>query len=110
MNATPRCMASDGDIGAYATPSIVMVPALGATTPATIEFSVDLPAPFSPIRPSTLPGRSDRSTAFSTGRPTYCLVSCRQCSPGSFMLVSSPSRPTMSGRTEAPYIALAAGP
>ena len=43
--------------------SMRIVPALGATTPPSTFISVDLPAPFSPISPTTSPGATDRPTS-----------------------------------------------
>src|SRR3546814_4725473 len=46
-----------------------IVPAVGASAPARILISVDLPAPFAPSRPWTRPGASTRSTPFSATVP-----------------------------------------
>ena len=45
------------------TPSMRIVPPLGSTTPPRIFISVDLPAPFSPIRPITSPRRHGQADA-----------------------------------------------
>ena len=39
-----------------------IVPPLGSTTPPSTLIKVDLPAPFSPIRPMTSPGDTARLT------------------------------------------------
>ncbi|MGY4318693.1 hypothetical protein ACVWW1_008020 [Bradyrhizobium sp. JR3.5] len=46
-----------------------ITPALGAITPASTRISVDLPAPFSPIRPSTSPRQTRRLTSSSALTP-----------------------------------------
>ena len=48
MAATPRSSASRGERSATSSPSSSSRPSSGASTPATIRPSVDLPAPFSP--------------------------------------------------------------
>ena len=53
--------------------AIVMLPALGGKLPAMILTSVDLPAPLSPIRPTTSPGLSDRDTSLSAWMAPKCL-------------------------------------
>ena len=45
------------------------VPVSGRTAPVMILTSVDLPAPFSPSRAWTLPGRTAKSTPFSALTP-----------------------------------------
>ena len=51
-----------------------MRPLLGRSAPATIEIRVDLPAPFSPNRTCTSPGRRSKSTRSSASTPGKCLV------------------------------------
>ena len=46
-----------------------IVPALGSTTPPRTFMSVDLPAPFSPIRPITSPRPTERLTRSSATTP-----------------------------------------
>ena len=46
---------SGGVIRAWSLPPIRITPSLGAITPPSTRISVDLPAPFSPIRPNTSP-------------------------------------------------------
>src|SRR5262245_9196213 len=60
--ATPRRRASSGPRGAYGRPSSAIAPASGRTAPLSTFISVDLPAPFSPTRAWTSPGKSSRST------------------------------------------------
>src|SRR5580692_6431801 len=59
---------------AWSRPSMRIVPALGAVTPPRIFIIVDLPAPFSPIRPSTSPRSTRRLTLSSAVTPGYVLV------------------------------------
>ena len=58
----PARVASLTDSAAWSRPSMRMLPALGAATPPRIFISVDLPAPFSPISPSTSPRMTRRLT------------------------------------------------
>ena len=51
------------------TPSISMVPRSGAMTPPRIFIRVDLPAPFSPTRPITSPGRTSMLKSASATTP-----------------------------------------
>ena len=51
----PRTVASAGVAGAYGSPRQVIRPDEGVTTPVIMFISVDLPAPFSPIRPRVEP-------------------------------------------------------
>jgi len=53
MSATPWSSAACGEVGRYGSPSRVIEPSVGSWIPAMIELSVDLPAPFSPISPTT---------------------------------------------------------
>ena len=52
-----------------ATPSISMVPRSGSITPPRIFIRVDLPAPFSPTRPMTSPGRTSMLKSASATTP-----------------------------------------
>ena len=54
---------------ACSAPPITTVPAEGATTPPSTFMSVDLPAPFSPMSPTTSPGWTARLTPFSARTP-----------------------------------------
>ena len=54
-------------------PAKLMVPALGGTTPPRIFISVDLPAPFSPMSPTTSPGSMWKLTSLSARTPGYVL-------------------------------------
>ena len=52
------------------TPSMTIEPDVGATTPPRIFISVDLPAPFSPIRPEHLAAaRRESSRRRAPSRP-----------------------------------------
>ena len=63
--AMPARAASAGEPGVTATPLTLSSPSVGRTVPLMMEISVDLPAPFSPTRPSTLCRARVRSTARS---------------------------------------------
>ena len=65
----PAAMAPVTVIASRATPSTRIEPALGATTPPRIFISVDLPAPFSPTRPMTSPGATERLTSSRATTP-----------------------------------------
>ena len=58
MQAMPAALAAAGDANETGSPSSSMRPSSGATTPAMILISVDLPAPFSPstawMRPASI--------------------------------------------------------
>ena len=73
----PACCACSGWLNVTCSPATSMVPASGWWTPASSFISVDLPAPFSPTRPSTWPARSSRSASASTVWPAKLLVSPR---------------------------------
>src|ERR1039457_2068154 len=63
-------------------PAIETVPASGTTEPATTPIIVDLPAPFSPTRPTTSPLRSTRwSTSSTTAGPSSWGLRLRTRSP-----------------------------
>lgn len=49
-------------------PAAVTVPSVGGSRPARIRSIVDLPEPFSPIRPLTWPGGDAQVTWSSTTR------------------------------------------
>ncbi len=61
----PAAMASATVSDSRATPSIAIVPPDGATTPPRIFIRVDLPAPFSPISPTTSPRPAANETSRS---------------------------------------------
>jgi hypothetical protein len=65
----PRAAAAAGFRSAMRSPSISIVPAFGATVPPRMFISVDLPAPFSPIRPTISPPSTDRDTSRSATTP-----------------------------------------
>ena len=67
MQAMPAALASAGEAKLTSRPSIVMRPSSGATTPAMILMSVDLPAPFSPRMAWMRPALTV-SSAFSSAR------------------------------------------
>ena len=67
--AIPAAIASAQVIAGRSAPSMRIVPVVGATTPPSTFISVDLPAPFSPTRPMTSPGATDRLTPLSAATP-----------------------------------------
>ena len=81
MSTTPAASASPGFAGAYGSPSMVIDPEPGWWTPVMSELSVDLPAPFSPIRPMTLPCGTAKSMPFNTVTGPKLFVSCVQTRP-----------------------------
>ena len=60
MQTMPAALAAAGDANATSRPSSIMRPSSGATTPAMILISVDLPAPFSPRMAWMLPAATDK--------------------------------------------------
>src|SRR5512132_3474093 len=67
--AMPAFTAWPGLANFTGAPSITMSPASGAWTPAITLIKVDLPAPFSPTRACTSPGRNSKSTSLSARTP-----------------------------------------
>src|SRR3954452_14917892 len=68
-----------------------MVPWLGGKLPAMMRTRVDLPAPLSPIRPTTSPGAIDRSTPCSARIAPNCLprpLSSRTGCPAAALLIA----------------------
>ena len=51
------------------TPPMVISPAVGVSSPIEHLISVDLPAPFGPSRPTSLPGSIEKLTSRSATRP-----------------------------------------
>lgn len=60
---------------AYARPSIVERPRVGASRPSSMRMVVDFPAPFGPGNPVTMPGRTVKSRPRTTAVSPYLLVS-----------------------------------
>ena len=58
----PAPIASATVSAGRATPSMRIVPPLGSVTPPITFISVDLPAPFSPMRPMTSPRDTEKLT------------------------------------------------
>ena len=73
MVATPRSSASRGERSVTSSPSSSSRPASGASTPATIRPSVDLPAPFSPTSAWIDPRATLSDTASSARTAPKCL-------------------------------------
>ena len=67
--AMPAAIAPGTVIAASARPSMRITPVEGLTTPPSTFISVDLPAPFSPTRPITSPGATERLTPSSATTP-----------------------------------------
>src|SRR5947207_5760382 len=68
----PCSRASDGFWNASLRPSIWIVPVLGGKLPAMTLTSVDLPAPLSPMRPTTSPACSASDTSRSAWMAPKC--------------------------------------
>src|SRR6266545_3636057 len=77
-------------------PSSSTVPALGRSNPVSTLTSVDLPAPFGPIRPTTSPRRSSRLTSRRAWTPSNerDTTEARSVSPGLRVLSSALARAT----------------
>ena len=75
------CLARAGS-AARSTPSTSIVPASGASRPATMRKVVVLPAPFGPSRAYSSPCRTVRSSWSTAGLPN-CLERLRSRSAGS---------------------------
>ena len=78
----PFSRASTGLPKCCASPSISTSPEVGGKLPAMTRTSVDLPAPLSPIKPSTSPGPMCRSTSFSAWIAPKCLTMLRSSRTG----------------------------
>src|SRR5213595_1174930 len=70
-------------------PSSTSRPASGRWTPARILTSVDLPAPFSPTRPCTSPGKSAMSPSANARTAPKLFSACSSDSSGSDDAVST---------------------
>ena len=68
----PCCRASIGRFSTISRPSIFIEPWLGRKLPAIILTSVDLPAPLSPISPTTSPASIDSETSFTAWMAPKC--------------------------------------
>ncbi len=66
--------ASIGEAGVNAFPFISIFPDVGTSSPIISFSNVDLPAPFSPTKPITLPAGISISTLLSASVPGYCFV------------------------------------
>ena len=65
----PTSIASVGDLNTRGSPATRISPSSGFCTPYRIFISVDLPAPFSPTRAWTVPGRIVSSTSWLAMTP-----------------------------------------
>ena len=68
----PCWRASIGRCSTISRPSIFIVPCDGGKLPAIILTSVDLPAPLSPISPTTSPGSMANETSFTAWMAPKC--------------------------------------
>jgi ABC-type sugar transport system ATPase subunit len=73
-------------------------PALGVTTPPTMFISVDLPAPFSPIRPSAPPSSTPSMRSRTAGTPNQSFA---RPSKARIALMSPPRASAASGSRRA---------
>ncbi len=69
MTLMPACCDCSGSLNSTTRPRTSMVPEVGGCWPPSTLISVDFPAPFSPTRAWTSPGRSSRSTPSSASTP-----------------------------------------
>src|SRR3569833_1857436 len=83
MIATPAAIAAFVVVNCCSTPSSDTVPAAGWFTPNKTLSSVDLPAPFSPMRPCTSPQRTSSDTWSSASTPGKRTVMPSKCRYGS---------------------------
>src|SRR4029453_3672173 len=67
----PTFAGSDGRRDRRLSPSNVIVPETGGTTPLIVLNSVDFPAPFGPTSVTNRPPGTDRVTSVRAGRPPY---------------------------------------
>ena len=86
MVATPRSSASRGERSATCSPSSSSRPASGASTPATIRPSVDLPAPFSPTSAWIDPRATLSDTPSSARTAAEVLGDVRELDMGSWLV------------------------
>src|SRR4051794_41177153 len=75
----PAASPSRGDENRTGSPSMRSSPSSGDMLPVRMRTSVDLPAPFSPTRAWTRPGRHVRSARSSARTPGKDLLSPRAC-------------------------------
>ena len=87
----PCRRASSGRCSAISRPSIRIVPSLGRKLPAIILTSVDLPAPLSPISPTTSPASSVTDTSLTAWMAPKCFEMCSSSSTATAQS-SSPGR------------------
>src|SRR5262245_61983121 len=69
--AMPRCARSDGRRDRRLSPSNVIVPDTGDTTPLIVLKSVDFPAPFGPTSVTNRPPGTDSVTSVRARKPPY---------------------------------------
>src|SRR5262245_47659844 len=67
----PRCARSDGLRERRSSPSNVIVPDTGGTTPLIVLNRVDFPAPFGPTSVTKRPSGTDRVTSVRARKPPY---------------------------------------
>src|ERR1700674_5851979 len=79
----PMSSAALGSWNVTGAPLKVIVPLLGAWTPARILTSVDLPAPLSPTNATTSPARTSRSMSVSAATAPKRLETPRRLRTGS---------------------------
>src|SRR5687767_927923 len=91
MRATPARLAACTEESRTGAPSTRIWPSSGRCAPPRILMRVDLPAPFSPVRPSTSP------------RPRWRETSCSAVTPGKRLVIARISR---SGATAAGRLAM----
>eukprot|EP01034_Spumella_vulgaris_P027016 gene27016-33676_t len=83
ITATPAAIASAADVKWRSLPATIRRPPSGLYWPPRIFSSVDLPAPFSPSRPCTVPAWASKLTPFSAFTPGKTLLTSSNSCPWS---------------------------
>src|ERR1700722_7986915 len=73
----PLSRPSCGETNATRRPSRTISPSSAWNTPEIALISVDLPAPLSPAKATTSPGKTSRETLFNAWTPPKCLETLR---------------------------------
>src|SRR5512147_3160376 len=85
MVSMPRSRASRGPAKVTGLPWKMISPSVGWYTPETILMKVDLPAPLSPSRPITWPGKISMLMSLTATRPPKRLVRFFALNKGSML-------------------------
>ena len=71
---TPICALACFDFCGMGSPSTWILPLVARACPVSIRIVVDLPAPFGPSSPSTIPEGTSRSSPFTAVMGPNCLT------------------------------------